>query len=61
MLLDIYQSVLTSNDHVLSTSTPLDVCTGPISHFAKETVRKAQPEEEETYDGMYLNPVYQTL
>lgn len=35
MLLDIYFGVLTSPHHYLSANTPLDVCTAPLSDFAK--------------------------
>ena len=35
MLLDIYFGVLTSPHHYLAANTPLDVCTAPLSNFAK--------------------------
>lgn len=35
MLLDMYQAVLTSPDHYLAANTPLDVCTAPLSTFAR--------------------------
>jgi hypothetical protein len=63
-LLDIYQATLTSSDHALDSSTPLDVCTGPIKEFAKETLnqyRGANTSDQVDLDGYHLNPVFQSV
>ena len=63
-LLDMYQGVLTSLDHALATSTPLDVATGPISTFAKKELEEYSGGKADglpdNLDGFYLNPVFQT-
>lgn len=63
-LLDTYQGVLTSLDHALATSTPLDVATGPISTFAKKELEEYSGGKvdglPDNLDGFYLNPVFQT-
>ena len=63
-LLDMYQGVLTSLDHALATSTPLDVATGPISTFAKKELEVFSGGKADglpdNLDGFYLNPVFQT-
>lgn len=62
MLLDIYQGVLTSDAHILAATTPLDVCTGPVSDFAKVTLpemRGDSEDQQEVWDGKYLSPAFQ--
>lgn len=63
-LLDMYQGVLTSLDHALTTSTPLDVVTIPIHTFAKKELEEYSgskvDELPDNLDGFYLNPVFQT-
>lgn len=59
MLLDMYQTVLTSKDHYIAVNTPLDVCTAPI----KQTILEAPASDKHKYegeDGYYLNPMFQT-
>lgn len=68
MLLDIYQTLLTADDHQLAARTPLDVSTGPLKDFLVGASKKYQtPTTElddsaqmEKYDGYYLTPTFQT-
>lgn len=63
MLLDLFQSVLTSNHHYLEANVPLDVCTGPLKDMAQKEISnedKANGNLAQTVDGYYLNPVFQT-
>lgn len=53
ILLDMYQAVLTSDEHYLAANTPLDVCTAPLKNFAtslstEDTILvNSLPEKEE--------------
>lgn len=63
MLLDMYQTVLTSNHHYLEANVPIDVCTEPLKKMAQERIQsdsEAEGNLESNLDGYYLNPVFQT-
>lgn len=64
MLLDMYQAVLTSPDHYLAANTPLDVCTAPLSTFARsftpsdnEIVTKLPDASDVDKRKIYLMPI----
>ena len=46
MLLDIYFGVLTAPQHYLAANTPLDVCTAPLSDFAKSVANVGKVVDE---------------
>lgn len=57
LLLDIYQGILMDSQHILDTTTPLDVSTAPLKEIKKEV----DTEEKKNFlDLEYLNPVFQT-
>lgn len=57
LLLDIYQTVLTSNNNLLHTATSLDVCTEPVKKvMTTEIIDDAEKNES---DGLSLNPAHQ--
>lgn len=61
MLLDIFQTVLTSPQHMLDATTPLDVTIGPLKAIKKKIegiVGKGSDDVKE--DLWYLNPIFQT-
>lgn len=63
ILLDMYQTVLTSNEHYLAANTPLDVCTAPLKNFTTNQIKtddKNEGDYEKTVPGYYANPVFQT-
>ena len=63
VLLDMYQTVLTSNEHYLAANTPLDVCTAPLKNFTTNQIKtddKNEGDYEKTVPGYYTNPVFQT-
>lgn len=63
MLLDMYQTILTSNEHYLAANTPLDVCTAPLKNFTTNQIKtddKNEGDYEKTVPGYYANPVFQT-
>jgi hypothetical protein len=57
LLLDIYQTVLTSEDNRLHTTTPLDVCTAPIKRVMTKEMK--DNSEKNNSDGFSLNPAHQ--
>lgn len=62
ILLDMYQAVLTSDEHYLAANTPLDVCTAPLKNFAtslsteETTLVTSLPTKEEDVqkDKIYM-------
>lgn len=57
LLLDIYQTVLTSEDNRLHTTTPLDVCTAPIKKVMTKEIK--DNTEKNNSDGFSLSPAHQ--
>lgn len=57
LLLDIYQTVLTSENNMLHTTTPLDVCTAPIKRVMTKEMK--DNSEKNNSDGFSLNPAHQ--
>lgn len=58
MLLDMYQTVLTSREHYVAANAPLDVCTGPV----KDTIRRnivSEKSDQEGQDLFYTTPTFQ--
>lgn len=61
MLLDIFQTVLTSPQHMLDATTPLDVTIGPLKDI-KDKIEKivGKGSDDVSQDMWYLNPIFQT-
>jgi hypothetical protein len=57
LLLDIYQTVLTSENNMLHTTTPLDVCTAPVKRVMTKEMK--DNSEKNNSDGFFLNPAHQ--
>lgn len=57
LLLDIYQTVLTSNSNFLHTTTPLDVCTAPVKRVMTKEI--TDNSEKNNSDGFSLAPAHQ--
>lgn len=57
LLLDIYQTVLTSNSNFLHTTTPLDVCTAPVKRIMTKEIKDFT--EKNNADAFSLSPAHQ--
>ena len=57
VLLDVYQTVLTSKANFLHTTTPLDVCTELVAPVMKEEIPNSNDNNEA--DGASLAPAHQ--
>lgn len=61
LLLDIFQTVLTSPEHMLDKATPLDVTTEPLKRIKDEIEEIVGGNKEEAkHDLYYTNPIFQT-
>lgn len=61
MLLDIFQTVLTSPQHMLDATTPLDVTIGPLKDIkSKIEAIVGAGSDDVSQDMWYLNPIFQT-
>ncbi len=57
LLLDIFQSVLTSDSNLLHTTVPLDVCTDPVKSVMTKEVKVEG--DNTNHDGFSLTPAHQ--
>ena len=61
LLLDIFQTVLTSPEHMLDKATPLDVTTEPLKRIKDEIEEIVGGDvEKNKRDLFYANPIFQT-
>ena len=59
--MDIFQTVLTSPEHMLDKATPLDVTTEPLKRIKDEIEEIVGGNKEEAkHDLYYANPIFQT-